>query len=299
MKGAQSELKAEIVKVTPETAREWLKKNLDNRPITQSHVKLLASQMASGEWKQTGETIQFSQSDRLIDGQHRLEAIVQSGTTHHLLVVWGVPDESQPAIDTGKTRSAGDVLSMNNIANHTITAAMIKNFLRYKSDITSYGGDKRLYHTNQKVLSTYQQDSDRYKESALYSQKLYKTSGGLLPASVIGGFMLLFMERSTGGKFAPVQRFFDSLLLGKGRDLESTSYVLYKKLLHAKANRQRISQRELYGMMVKTWNSEIEGRYIQHLNMKATEEMPKILPHPDAQPDLFEQEEPVKETQEA
>lgn len=273
-------LKAEIVQVTPAIAREWLKKNHDNRPVTKSHVRLLASQMESGEWKMTGEAIQFSDTDRLIDGQHRLEAIVQSGATIPMLVVHGVPDESQPAIDTGKTRSAGDVLSMNNIPNHTITAAMIKNFLRYKSDITSYGGDKKLYHTNQKVLSTYNEDATKYREAALYAQKLYKASGGLLPASVAGGFILLFMDKSTGGRFAPVQAFFDKLLLGKNRDFESTSHVLYKKLLHAKANRIRIAQRELYGMMVKTWNSEIEGRYIQHLGMKENEALPKILEYP-------------------
>jgi hypothetical protein len=296
MKSAKNpQMKVEIVHVTPELASEWLKKNKDNRPITKSHVNMLASQMKAGEWEQTGEAIQFSQTDRLIDGQHRLMGIVQSQCSFDLLVVYGVPDKSQAVLDTGKTRSAGDVLSMNNIKNHTITAAMIKNYLRYKADITSYGGDKKLYHTNQRVLHTFQDNAEKYSSTALYAQKLYKASSGIMPASVIGGFALLFMERSTNGKFAPVRKFFDALLLGKDREFDSTSTILHKKLLHAKANRQRIPQRELYGMMVKTWNSEIEGRYIQHLHMKPTDELPKIITHPAAQDELFDDVQDVPE----
>jgi hypothetical protein len=283
-------IKTEIITVTPELAAEWLKtKNTGNRPVTRSHVRFLASQMERGEWNFTGEAIQFSESGRLIDGQHRLHAIVDSKTSQSLLVVSGVPDSSQSVIDTGKTRSAGDVLSMNNVTNHTITAAMIKNFMRYKADITSYGGDKKYYHTNHTVLDMYNSKKELFARVALYSQKLYKASTGLMPASVIGGFYLLFLEKSTYGNEAPVTKFFDALLLGKNREYDTTSTILYKKLLHAKVNRIRLSQRELYGLMVKTWNSEIEGKYVQHLNMKPDEEMPKILEHPESgrQNDLF------------
>jgi hypothetical protein len=291
----QPTITAELVKVTPELASKWLKeKNLHNRPVTSSHVRFLASQMEKGEWSPTGQTIQFSDTDRLLDGQHRLYAIIESKKPQTILIVSGVPDSSQAVIDTGKTRSAGDVLKMSGVANHTITAAMIKNFMRFRADITSYGGDKKVYHTNSGVLEEFNKDKTLYAQTALYAQSLYKAGTGMLPASVIGGFYLLFLEKSTLGNHVPVKQFFDALITSKGREFESTVTILANKLTKARMSKTRISQRELFGMMVKAWNANIEGKYIQHLNMKQDEEIPKILIHPEATKPESENQEPVK-----
>ena len=64
--------------ITPELAAEFLKKNKSNRPLSSKHVIALAGSIERGEWMFTGESIKFSESDTLLDGQHRLSAIVMA-----------------------------------------------------------------------------------------------------------------------------------------------------------------------------------------------------------------------------
>ena len=63
--------------ITPAQAAEWLKGNTVNRRLVLHHVERLASEMLAGEWRITGDCIKLN-GDRLLDGQHRLQAIVQS-----------------------------------------------------------------------------------------------------------------------------------------------------------------------------------------------------------------------------
>jgi hypothetical protein len=63
--------------VTPERAREWLKKNTDNRRLRPFAVDELHGAWERGEWKVTHQGIAFSKSGRLLDGQHRLTFISQ------------------------------------------------------------------------------------------------------------------------------------------------------------------------------------------------------------------------------
>src|SRR5438105_4834244 len=72
-------LKSRIVKVTPELARQWLESNEDNRRLSDEWVRKLARDMVNDEFPNVGETLKFDEKGRLIDGQHRLRAVVLSG----------------------------------------------------------------------------------------------------------------------------------------------------------------------------------------------------------------------------
>lgn len=99
-----------IVKMSPELATHLLEKNDDNRPISMQHVKMLAGAMKRGEWKLTHQPIAIAPSGRLLDGQHRLWAVVESGVTIDCVVIRDVPEDTFDCIDIGKRRSISDVL---------------------------------------------------------------------------------------------------------------------------------------------------------------------------------------------
>lgn len=106
--------KTEIVQVTPEMARELLTKNTRNRRINQVHVSSLVSIIKRGKWQFNGDAIRVSVSGVLLDGQHRLEAIVRSETPLQTVLVTNLPDEVFTTIDTGtRPRRAGDVLGIS------------------------------------------------------------------------------------------------------------------------------------------------------------------------------------------
>lgn len=103
-------LQAKTIDVTPDLAQAWLHGHSNYRPISRRHVAYLAAEMARGRWKLTGEPIVFDAGGHLLDGQHRLSAIVRSGVAVTMLVVSGVAEDALPVMDQGKARNARDVL---------------------------------------------------------------------------------------------------------------------------------------------------------------------------------------------
>jgi hypothetical protein len=69
------------VSVTPEIAANWLEDHDTMRPLSQEKIQRLAAQMKSGNWIATHSAIAASEDGRILDGIHRLHAVVQSGQT--------------------------------------------------------------------------------------------------------------------------------------------------------------------------------------------------------------------------
>jgi hypothetical protein len=122
--------KAAWRKIDPERAEEMLKLLTSNRKLVSNHVSFLAREMKEGRWKVNGDTIRFSPK-RLLDGQHRLHAIIQSGVTIWVLVVEELPDDVFDSIDTGRTRGAGDIISTLGYGTNPFMIAAAGRFLWY------------------------------------------------------------------------------------------------------------------------------------------------------------------------
>ena len=115
--------------VTPAMAENWLAHaNTNNRRISDAHVRRLARDMTNGDWVLTHEGVAFDPSGVLLDGQHRLRAIVYSQTPIELNVWRNVTREALMAIDSGRTRSVGDILHLS--GNHGRTGNREMSILR-------------------------------------------------------------------------------------------------------------------------------------------------------------------------
>lgn len=114
-----------LVDVTPDLAREWLDRLaahladgtlVTQRPCRDAHVIWLAEQMENGTFKTTPQGVSLAPTDgntgQVLDGRHRLEAVVLSRCTVPMRVTFNVPPELFDVFDTGKVRSAGDVLAI-------------------------------------------------------------------------------------------------------------------------------------------------------------------------------------------
>lgn len=131
---------AETVIVDPETALRWLEFNTGNRRLSMDNVDRLASDIKAGRWQFNGETIKFDREGRLIDGQHRLAAIVRAGVPLRLLVVRNLPPESQLTIDIGTQRRVSQqlrIIGMLNANEVAATAATLHRYLNHPDKIWS------------------------------------------------------------------------------------------------------------------------------------------------------------------
>jgi hypothetical protein len=119
---------AEWVDITPKMAAEFLVQNQGNRKLSLGHTGVLMADMESKNFLITGETIKFDWTGKLIDGQHRLVAIVNSANTQTILVVKGLDPKVQSVIDAQRKRSASSALefAFADVHNTTTLAAMAR-----------------------------------------------------------------------------------------------------------------------------------------------------------------------------
>lgn len=99
-----------IESIGPEVAAQWLRANRINRPVRNKHVEYLSKQMSSGAWQLNGQAIIIADTEDILDGQHRLMAVVDAGVRIRSMVVYGITREAFRTIDTGAVRTGSDAL---------------------------------------------------------------------------------------------------------------------------------------------------------------------------------------------
>lgn len=119
-------LNIEVMDVTPAQAAAWLANGGKNRHLGVHRVQRYAIAMRRGEWRLTGEAIKLDAHNQVRDGQHRLQAIVESGVTIKTLVVRGVDEEAFDVMDTGRARVVADVLGIHGLTNVNAMAAAVR-----------------------------------------------------------------------------------------------------------------------------------------------------------------------------
>ena len=124
--------KVEIVNITPDMASAMLASdptinapiNPNNRKRRTAHIKKLAGAMSRGEWRVSTDAIGFNRGGLLINGQHRLSAIVESKCTVKNIVAYGLGEEAFQVIDTGVKRSVADLMHLDKREAEIISFAM-------------------------------------------------------------------------------------------------------------------------------------------------------------------------------
>ncbi|OLE24236.1 MAG: hypothetical protein AUG49_13760 [Catenulispora sp. 13_1_20CM_3_70_7] len=122
----KEQVKAEWVEVTPAMATALLDANSHNRRLREAVADGYARDMTADRWDVNGETIKICIDGRLIDGQHRLEAIEITGITAVCLIVTGLPIEAQKTTDIGARRSYADTLGWEDVKNEDSVSAIVR-----------------------------------------------------------------------------------------------------------------------------------------------------------------------------
>ena len=134
-------IKAEVVNVNPELAQKWLNKNItNNRTINEGRVTAYANEMKARNWILNGQAIQFDEGGSLIDGQHRLSAVIRSGMTVQMLVVKNVPRCAVEVIDTMQPRTLPQIQKMNGVTGLRGDKRIIAMYGAHTRDVLGKSG---------------------------------------------------------------------------------------------------------------------------------------------------------------
>tara|TARA_R110002020_G_scaffold18695_2_gene64978 strand:- start:18935 stop:19858 length:924 start_codon:yes stop_codon:yes gene_type:complete len=120
-----------VEEITPALATQYLDENIsNNRNVSDRHVAALARDMTHNRWSQNGETIKFSQTGELMDGQHRLWACITADRPFTTAVVRGVT--SLDDVDRARPRSMAHVLEVNGYERPTKVSVALNTVWRWE-----------------------------------------------------------------------------------------------------------------------------------------------------------------------
>lgn len=115
--------KVSVERITPTQAKRLLEGNTQNRNLRKRVITQYANDMRAGMWSDQGDPIRLGSDDTLLDGQHRLHAIIESGRPQQMVVVRNVAKSSILTMDTGAKRTFADVLRLHGYKNTAVLAA--------------------------------------------------------------------------------------------------------------------------------------------------------------------------------
>lgn len=217
-----------VVEITPELAKKWLAANKDNRHARPSHINNLAREIKNGKWTLTHQGIAFSSAGRLIDGQHRLEAIIASGEPVFMAVFIGLDDNMFGALDRGIRRTLTDELRDD--ARRVKPAAFIASLIMGTRSAPS-PWDVR------KILNVYRKDFDVMLDLAGSSP------GGRASAGTRAAWVIRFHSLGSSAadqKFKQIlQEQWKALIHFDIENLDSTSVALLRRLENMGADKGR------------------------------------------------------------
>lgn len=107
--------------IDPQKANTYLARNISNRRLRPRKVRRYCIDMKNGAWVVSHQGIAFDTHGNLLDGQHRLLAIIESGVGQWLSVTRNALPESFKVIDQMEPRNAADILSLNPVDAALVT----------------------------------------------------------------------------------------------------------------------------------------------------------------------------------
>ena len=237
---------AEIVTVTPAMAQEWLTHNEVNRNIRQHDVEKYARSMIRGRWTLTGEAIKFSRDGQLLDGQHRLTAIVRAKTAVSLMVVRGIESSAQLDMDSGAKRSASDALGFLGESSTALLAASAR--LAFLVDNDLINAERKKQGVSHGEIADYVAAHPDLRDAVLAALGLRKYIDAPPTAIVVAYYYLRQIHQTQAGEF------FNGLASRANLPTGSAILALDSRLRSIRKNGTRASHRDYLNLFFKAWN---------------------------------------------
>lgn len=269
-KQAYPEYKVEDI--GPVEAAELLMANTHNRNLRQRVVNTYAQDMRDGAWQENGESIKIATDGTVVDGQHRLHAIVESETKHRVLVVRGLSMATQETVDGGAKRTFSDVLRLRGEANYVSLAAAVRRVHLWKSGARRLQAGRQTPSTTQLLhtLEAHPELRHTVQLTALVTSHVPITMG------VLSLCHWLFGQIDVDD----CEFFFARLKDGVGLMERDPVYVLRRTVINAQTDRSRLVETQMTAFVIKAWNAYREGRQIQVLAFRPGGANPEKFPEP-------------------
>lgn len=257
---------AKTVTVTPALARNWLRRNDHNRSLRPRAVADYARDMSAGRWRQNGEAIKFAADGTLLDGQHRLAAIIEAGAPVPMMIISGLDPTVQETMDAGRKRTAADVLGLRGEANAHVLASVIKRIWLWDQ-----GDYKFATHTSPTIAETAAllECRPEIRRSAEIASRIHSTFR-YLPQSIVGTAHHVF------SRIAAPEAVWFFARLGDGAELAVGHPILTlrSRAMSEAADWRHTPDDRYMAYLVRSWNAVRDGRELGRIQHGPNDAMP-------------------------
>ncbi len=199
-----------VIMITPKAAATILGVGTDtagmnshNRARKPSKIKEYANDMENSTWHLTGDTIKFTKSGVLGDGQNRLYACVRARKSFLTHVVFGIDDAVFPWLDKGRQRSIGDDFFVDGMDNPQLLAHVMRWLELFRLDKVK----DRTTFTRAEIRDAYFNQGYDHELLAIGMEKgLAVQKGNNVPRSLASALYYLFASKDR----ALADEFFDA-----------------------------------------------------------------------------------------
>lgn len=263
-----------ITTVTPAMAADWLEnRNLSrNRRYSRAIESKWAADMRAGRWKTTHQGIAFDWDGFLLDGQHRLGAIVRIGQPVRLDIRIGCDPDTFDVLDTGHKRTA------NQLIHHT-HAKMMSSAARFVGVIDGTinasivrGGVYAQSATTAELLCVV----EAWPELGTFasSAKLCRDRGKVLAAP-----HLAVLAQASRTQYADrIPLWLDGIAYGENLTGLDSRLHLRNRFANDRERRALVQAQGLaYGLIVRAWNAYAIGADMGVLRVRGEDQMPEVV----------------------
>lgn len=265
------------VKLDSVLAEFWVGLNKDNfRNIRKHRVTKYKNSAAKG-WDLNGETIQFATTAKLVNGQHRVNAVA-SGETKPIfvLVVFGVKDVLH--IDTGMPRSLKDNFARMGYSNPGDLVGCVKRVFSF-TETGSLRNDAHITVSDHADVVQFLKEHEDVQDSLPFGRHV----SAYIPKNHAAALHYVFLNGSQGDEDTVLYYF--QALAGCKMDEKKSKFngrkdcpVVGLKDQLDKDNaktKQKFNRSERLAMAIKAWNLLVGNEKTKRLSWRqATEDFP-------------------------
>lgn len=251
------EILSGVLIVDAAQAHLLLKGQAPNRRIRASRVTEFARDMANGDWEMTGEAIKLNPAGDLLDGQHRLLAVLKAdemmpGIGVPMLVVRNVLNKAQRVMDTNTRRTAADQFKIAGYTYAAALAAAAKWAIIWDRQALYSGKDSRnVTHSEQLSFTA---NNPRLQE--IVKQAASKSKYIHMPLGYVacGWWVLDRIDEDQA------EWFFDRLGDGANMPSDHPIMALRNTLIQLRLQKSNMSGEVHLGLLMRTWNAMRLGK---------------------------------------
>lgn len=251
------------VRVTPDLARHLLTLNVDNnRKRRERAVRRYARLMTESLWRFTPESLMFSVSGRLHNGQNRLMAVTEAGIPVWMVLDFGWPDDIISAVDQGERRSNADALAISGVVNSRRVASVVALWHGYVG--VRAGDATRAFSSGvplgaPEVDAIVGEDPDGWHDAASWGDRVYDALDKGLSATIWGAAYRIIADAATP---LDAESYFAAVIDGTGEPRSATR-VIHDWALRRRAKDTRTGDvREPLENVIRGFNAWRAGKTV-------------------------------------